>query len=90
MKTKICTVLNPCGLHVRPSIALCREAMKYKSEIKLFHKGQEVNAKKSIEILTLAAEKGDKITIQSIGDDEEEAINSLVTLFHNKFGISEI
>ena len=52
MKTKICTVLNPCGLHVRPSIALCREAMKYKSEIKLFHKDKK-SMQKSIEILTL-------------------------------------
>ncbi len=47
--------------------------------------GYRINGKSILGLLTLAAEKGAELELETEGPDEEEAMNSLVSLFENSF-----
>lgn len=81
------TVLNEKGLHTRPSTELVKCIATFESEVNLFYKDYAVNAKSLLGILMLAAGKGAKITVEAVGEDADEAVNSLLELASNKFNI---
>ncbi len=85
MKELFLTVKSKVGLHARPASMLVNLAMEFESEIKV-QKGDKVaNAKSIMGILSIAAQKGDKVLVTAEGSDEEAAINALEDLFNNKF-----
>lgn len=83
------TIKNIRGLHTRPSTEIVKCASKFKSHIQLKYKKTTVNARSLLGILMLAAEKGSKITVTSVGEDAQEAIDALTALaevsFHMKY-----
>lgn len=78
------TLQNETGLHARPASLFVKEAAKYKSDIKLIKENKEYNGKSIMGILSMGVAKGDKITIQAEGEDEETAVRELVDLLVNK------
>lgn len=80
MVEKLATVGAPEGLHARPAALFVKEAKKYAAEIKVAKDEREVNAKSSLQILTIGAKKGDSIAIRAEGDDAEEAVAALSDL----------
>jgi phosphocarrier protein len=78
-------VLNESGLHARPSSELVKTASKYKSEFFIKMYGYKVNGKSILGVMTLAAECGAEMELILEGPDEEEALETLVNLFKNKF-----
>lgn len=46
----------------------------------------EVNAKSILGVMMLAAEVGSEILLKADGEDEEQAVETLVRLFEEKFG----
>ena len=68
------------GLHARPAAVFVKEAKRYASEVKIVKDGREVNAKSSLQILTVGAKKGESITIRAEGDDAEQAVEALADL----------
>ena len=80
------TILNTLGLHVRPSAAMAGTAAKYRSAISVIREGQVVNAKSSLDLLTLAAVAGTQLTLRAEGDDAREAVDALAALIETKFG----
>lgn len=80
------TITNEVGLHARPSSMFLKEASKHKSDINIIKGDKEFNGKSIIEILCMAAVKGDEITIVAEGTDETKAIAALKELFDNNFG----
>ena len=79
-------VVNKLGLHVRPSTQFAQTASKFNSSVFVMKDGQMVNAKSSIELLTLAAVEGTILTIKAEGGDAEAAVNALTELVNSKFG----
>jgi phosphocarrier protein HPr len=79
------TVGNPKGLHTRPSTELVKCASGFRAQIVLRYQKTAVNAKSLLGILTLAAGKGSRITVEAEGEDAEEAIAALVSLAENRF-----
>lgn len=79
-------VVNSLGLHARPAGILAQEAQGFDSTISLVCDGQVVDAKSILDILTLAAGQGCKLTIQAGGDDAEKALDRLERLFKDRFG----
>jgi phosphotransferase system HPr (HPr) family protein len=57
-----------------------KTAKQFDSEITVSKGEKEANAKSSLKVMTLAAKKGDEITIRAVGEDAEEAVESLVDL----------
>lgn len=81
------TVLNDKGLHTRPSTELVKLLASFDCEVNLFYKDYAVNAKSLLGILMLAAGKGAKIIVEAVGEDANEAVNSLLKLASNKFNM---
>lgn len=72
VKGKI-VVTNNSGLHLRPAGLLCREAMRFKSQIFIRMNDSIANAKSVLSVLGACVKCGDEIELACQGEDEEEA-----------------
>lgn len=83
------TVKNKTGLHARPASSFVETAAKFKSAIKIKNidkDSAEVNAKSIIKLLTLSMSQGTNIRISAEGEDEVEAVDTLIELVDSGFG----
>ena len=83
------TIVNKLGLHARASGVLTQTATKFKSEIWITRNGRRVNAKSIMGVMMLAAEKSSKVVVETVGTDEQQALDALLQLIGNKFGEGE-
>lgn len=79
-------VKNLLGFHMRPAGMLCNEAIKYKSKITFAKDGNKTNAKSVLSVLGACVKCGDEIELCCEGEDEEEALKSLVSLIESGLG----
>jgi len=86
MIEKSAIVINRLGMHARPSAMFVTYASRYKSEIFIEKDGIKVNGKSIMGIMSLAAEKGSELIISAKGEDEMEAIETLIELVKSGFG----
>ncbi|AMD81038.1 PTS system phosphocarrier protein HPr [Mycoplasmopsis canis PG 14] len=77
MKEFTCKIIDPIGLHARPTSLVTAIAAKYKSEAKLSYNGREGNLKSITNIMALGIKYGAEITIKTSGEDEQEAIDAI-------------
>ena len=89
MQSQPVTIINKLGLHARAATKLVHLADRYAAETKLIKGDKTVNAKSIMGIMMLAASKGTELTITAEGEDEQEALDAIVTLINNKFGEEE-
>ena len=75
--------MNKHGLHARPAAVFVDLAKKFKSDIAIVCKGQEVDGKSIISILTLGLGQKAKITIRATGKDAQKAVDDLIDLINN-------
>ena len=80
MVEKETTVGPEAGLHARPAARFVKTAKEFSAEITVIKGDKEANAKSPLKVMTLAAKKGDEITIRADGEDAEEAVDALVEL----------
>ena len=86
MVSQSVVVKNPTGLHLRPAGNLCKEAIQYKSLITFSFRDTVANAKSVLSVLGACVKSGDEITLTCEGEDEEAALNALVTAIENGLG----
>ncbi len=67
-------VVDPVGLHARPATVAVNAASKFKSEVTLEFKGNSVNMKSIMGVMSLGIPTQSEVTISCEGDDETEAI----------------
>ena len=79
-------ILNKLGLHARASAKLTQLAARYQSEVQMSRNGRKVNAKSIMGVMMLAAGKGAKVTIETDGPDENDAMDAIVALIGDCFG----
>lgn len=82
-------VINKLGLHARASAKLTQLAGKYKCEVWMTKGTRRINAKSIMGVMMLAAGKGSKVTIETDGADEAEAMAALLALVADYFGEGE-
>lgn len=80
------TIKNPTGLHLRPAGILCKEAMQFKSLITFNFHENTANAKSVLSVLGACVKCGDEIEFVCEGEDEQEALKSLVEAIENGLG----
>ena len=79
------TIANRAGIHARPAALLVQTTKNFSCNI-YFEKGNDrINAKSIMGVITLGAAFGTEIKIIAEGEDEQEAVKSLVRLFESKF-----
>lgn len=85
MFSKEVEVLNQVGLHARPATFFIQKANEFKSSIWVEKDERKVNAKSLLGVLSLGIVKGTKINLIADGQDEEEAVVTLVNLIASNF-----
>ena len=68
-------IKNPTGLHLRPAGILCKEAMQFTA-----------NAKSVLSVLGACVKCGDEIEFVCEGEDEAEALKTLVEAVESGLG----
>jgi phosphocarrier protein len=79
-------VINKLGLHARASAKLTQLSAKYACDVFIERNGRRVNAKSIMGVMMLAAGKGAKLTLETSGPREEEAMDAIVALIGDFFG----
>ncbi len=79
------TVSNRLGLHARATAKLVQVLAGYRCNATLAAKGREVNAKSIMGVMLLAAGQGTPVTVRIEGQDEEAAMEAMVSLFERRF-----
>ena len=88
IKTTV-TISNKLGLHARASAKLTKLAAGYPCDVFMTRNGRRVNAKSIMGVMMLAAGLGSDVEIETTGDQEQTAMDALVTLIQDKFGEGE-
>jgi len=79
------TVSNRAGIHARPAAILVQTTKNFNCNV-YFEKGNDrINAKSIMGVITLGAGYGTEIKIVAEGEDEQEAVKTIVRLFESKF-----
>ena len=82
-------IVNKLGLHARASAKLTQLAGSFPCEVWMERNGRRINAKSIMGVMMLAAGKGSKVTLETEGEREDEALQSLLALIAEKFGEGE-
>jgi phosphocarrier protein len=83
------TIVNKLGLHARASAKLTKLAGSFPCEVWLSKGERRVNAKSIMGVMMLAAGLGSQVTLETLGDQEQEAMQALLALMADKFGEGE-
>jgi phosphocarrier protein HPr len=85
MYSRIVTLSNDTGLHVRPAAVFMETASRFQSTIRVHKAGQAADGKSAISLMLLEAGRGAQLTIEANGEDEVAAANLLAELVERRF-----
>lgn len=83
------TISNKLGLHARASAKLTKLAGSFPCDIWMTKGERRINAKSIMGVMMLAAGLGSIVEVETDGEREEEAMQALLALIHDKFGEGE-
>ena len=83
------TISNKLGLHARASAKLTKLAGSYPCEVWMSRGERRVNAKSIMGVMMLAAGIGTEVTLETDGEREQECMDAILALIHDKFGEGE-
>jgi phosphocarrier protein len=82
-------IINKLGLHARASAKLSQLAAQFPCEILLSRNGRQINAKSIMGVMMLAAGIGSTVTLETVGDQADEAMKAITALINDRFGEGE-
>ena len=85
MCSKEVIINNQIGLRARPATFFIQKANEFKSSIWVEKEERRVNAKSLLGVLSLGIVGGTTIRIIADGNDEEDAVDALVSLVQSGF-----
>ena len=80
------TVINKLGLHARASAKLTKLAGSFPCEIWISKGERRVNAKSIMGVMMLAAGLGSELSLETEGEQAQEAMDALLALMADRFG----
>ena len=83
-------ITNGLGLHLRAASRLVQLAQQFQSEVRVLCEGRTANGKSILDLLTLAAQRGSRVEIETRGADAEEAAAALHELIEARFGDRQV
>ena len=85
IKTTV-TISNKLGLHARASAKLTKLAGGFASDVWMSRGERRVNAKSIMGVMMLAAGMGSVVTLETEGDQAQEAFDAIQALINDRFG----
>lgn len=81
-------IINKTGLHARPASDFTKKASQFQAAInvKNLEEGKEGNAKSIIAVMAMCLSKGTRVAVSADGEDEKEAVDTLIELIDSGFG----
>ena len=76
-------IKNPQGLHARPASVFVKIANKYEAEVTVKKGGESVNGKSIMGLMTLAANQGSTLELETSGPDADKAMDELEKFLAN-------
>ena len=73
-------ITNALGLHMRPADKFVRVAQQFRAEIRVRYAGKEANGKSLLDLMTLAAGCGSRLSLEARGEDATAALAALADL----------
>ena len=75
------TVSWKLGMHIRPATGIVKLLQQFSSEVTLTKNGNSCNAKSVIQLITLEARAGDKLSLWTKGVDCRQAAKAVKDFF---------
>jgi len=82
-------IINKLGLHARASAKLTQVAGRFQAHVWVSRNGRRVNAKSIMGVMMLAAALGSKVTVETDGPDEQQAMDAVTGLIAARFEENE-
>ena len=84
MQTREVIVENPHGLHMRVAARIAQLTQDHEAQIRLInHENRKVNGSSVLDMLTLGAQRGSKLTFEVEGPAEQVVASRLEDLLAN-------
>lgn len=81
MKRSTVTVVWQEGLHLKAAARLVLCAQKFRSNVEVRFRDHVANARSILAVLMLCAAMGSVLTIEAVGDDEDDALAAVEAIF---------
>jgi phosphocarrier protein FPr len=79
-------IINPTGLHARPSAVLSSLAKRFDAKVELVKGGQRANARSVVGLMGLEVGKGDKVHLAASGPEAQAALDAIVPQLRDGLG----
>ena len=89
MSKSTATISNRLGLHARASAKLTKVAASFPCEVWITRGERRVNAKSIMGVMMLAAGLGSEVEIETVGEQDQAAMDALLARINDKFGEGE-
>lgn len=83
--SKTVRVLNKYGICARPAAVIVKAMSKFMSDVSIIKNDIKVSGKSIMGLLTLEASYGCTLLVEISGDDEEEAMKTIIEIFNENF-----
>jgi phosphocarrier protein HPr len=84
--TRTVVVTDPAGVHARTAVAIADAVRRGKSQVTIIKEGRRVSGTDVLQIMTLVADQGATLTLETVGPDAEAILSALEPLFAGRFG----
>lgn len=87
MVSKVVTVVNAEGMHMRPAGMIAKTVKAHPdSEVIMKVNGNDIKAKAVMQIMAAGIKKGTEVELVVTGADEQAVLDELVQMFEDGFG----
>ena len=84
--TRTLEIVNERGLHARASAKVVELSERFACEATISHNGEQADPRSLMDLLTLVASKGVRVTVDAEGEDAAGYLDALETLIAGRFG----
>ncbi len=87
MVSKVVTVVNAEGMHMRPAGLIAKASKEHPdSEVIMKANGKDIKAKAVMQIMAAGIKKGTEVELVVTGGDEQAVLDEFVKMFEDGFG----
>jgi phosphotransferase system HPr (HPr) family protein len=82
-------LINTLGLHLRAADKFVRLARQFRAGVRVACSGRTASGQSTLDLMTLAAERGSRLELEADGPDAEAALDALTDLIGRRFDEQE-
>ncbi|HYW78312.1 MAG TPA: HPr family phosphocarrier protein [Thermoguttaceae bacterium] len=83
--TREVAVTNEEGIHARAATLIAELVRRFDSKVEVVKDNERVESTDVLQVLSLGAGPGSKLSLEAVGGDAEEVLDALVKLFTENF-----